>query len=266
LQALAAVSRLDFARTIQIAKAVLARYSTQTEAGMQHCCETEATIITDIHIWTDNAEAAEFTAQQIKDISQTYLRIQQWLARHSDTLMVGNIADPSEPDHAVRLRTLAFYGAVLDAAFDTIEALDKELDILRSGAWPPDKQETLRAMISVLDEATMRFYFASAADNANSKKASAAERARFYKETKRFFEQHATVFAVHVSYYLIQALEAFIPADPPGVFTLIAQSVRASERRGGGLESLSADLIVRIVERYLADHREVFARPDASTI
>jgi hypothetical protein len=70
------------------------------------------------------------------------------------------------------------------------------------------------------------------------------------------------VFAVHLSYHLIQALEVFIPIDPPGVFTLIVQSVRASEKGGSSLEPMSANLIVRIVERYLADHREVFADPD----
>ena len=42
---------------------------------MQHCCETAATVIADIHIWTENAEAAEFTVEQIKDIAQTYNRV-----------------------------------------------------------------------------------------------------------------------------------------------------------------------------------------------
>lgn len=44
-----------------------------------------------------------------------------------------------------------------------------------------------------------------------------------------------------------------------GVFELIARSVRASEKGGYTMESMAMDVIVRIVERYLADHRDIFA-------
>jgi hypothetical protein len=64
---------------------------------------------------------------------------------------------------------------------------------------------------------------------------------------------------VHVAHYLIQTLESFVAIDPSGVFALIARSVRASEKGGYTLESMGADLVVRIVEQYLAEHREVFA-------
>jgi hypothetical protein len=42
-------------------------------------------------------------------------------------------------------------------------------------------------------------------------------------------------------------------------FRLIAHAVRTSEKYGYGVESMASDLVARIVERYLADHREVFA-------
>jgi len=43
---------------------------------------------------------------------------------------------------------------------------------------------------------------------------------------------------------------------------MIARCIRASARGGYALESLAATLIVGIVERYLAEHRDVFAEPD----
>ena len=64
---------------------------------------------------------------------------------------------------------------------------------------------------------------------------------------------------VHTAYYLIQALENFIPADPAGVFRLIVKSVMASSQFGYAFESMGADVVVRIVEEYLADHRDVFS-------
>ena len=53
-----------------------------------------------------------------------------------------------------------------------------------------------------------------------------------------------------------------ISTDPAGVFAMIARCIRASARGGYALESLAATLIVGIVERYLAEHRDVFAEPD----
>jgi hypothetical protein len=68
----------------------------------------------------------------------------------------------------------------------------------------------------------------------------------------------ASVVVAQTAHHLIQALETFIPIDPPGVFALIAQSVKSAELGGYSGESMAADLIVRIVQRYLADYRAVF--------
>ncbi len=69
----------------------------------------------------------------------------------------------------------------------------------------------------------------------------------------------ANAIVVPVAHHLVQALETFIPLDPPGVFALIAQAVKSAEQGGYSDESMGADLIVRIVQRYLADYRGVFA-------
>ena len=54
-------------------------------------------------------------------------------------------------------------------------------------------------------------------------------------------------------------LEHLLEADPTGVFDLIAVAGLNGGRRGGyEFESLGADLLVELVGRYLADHKEVF--------
>jgi hypothetical protein len=119
-------------------------------------------------------------------------------------------------------------------------------------------------MFGVLDEITIRLYFASGAGNAEAIAGPTVseERKRFYREVRPLLERLSDVAVVHVAHYLVQTLEALVPTDPAGVFALIARSVRSSEQGGYALEQMAADLIVRIVERYLADHREVFADPD----
>ena len=67
----------------------------------------------------------------------------------------------------------------------------------------------------------------------------------------------------HTIYYLIQLLAGhLVEADPAGVFDIIAVAVLNGGRRGGyEFESLGADLLVKLVGRYLADHKEVFDDP-----
>jgi hypothetical protein len=46
------------------------------------------------------------------------------------------------------------------------------------------------------------------------------------------------------------------------IFTLIARTIRAAERGGYAMESMAVTTVVRVVERYLADHRDVFVASD----
>jgi hypothetical protein len=61
---------------------------------------------------------------------------------------------------------------------------------------------------------------------------------------------------------LLETLEFFIPLDPGGVFHCIGRVVRGGQQGGYQYESLAADLMVRLVERYLAEHRTLL-REDA---
>ena len=59
----------------------------------------------------------------------------------------------------------------------------------------------------------------------------------------------------HTVYHLIQLLELLVEADPAAVFDLITSAIlRGGQQSGYQFEGLAADLIVRLVGRYLADH------------
>jgi hypothetical protein len=61
---------------------------------------------------------------------------------------------------------------------------------------------------------------------------------------------------------MIELLGTFVSEDPKGVFVRIATAVRTGSRRGYASESLAADLVVRIVKRYLADYRGLLRDDD----
>ncbi|SPF41112.1 hypothetical protein SBF1_2420005 [Candidatus Desulfosporosinus infrequens] len=56
----------------------------------------------------------------------------------------------------------------------------------------------------------------------------------------------------------METLEYIVPVDPVGVFLRIGLTVFADQKGGYQYESLAADLVVKLVERYLAEFRGIF--------
>jgi hypothetical protein len=130
--------------------------------------------------------------------------------------------------------------------------------------WPGDAEGLLvraefQDMVSVLDEIALRFHLSVGGIHDATAAPLSPEQVRLFHEALPMLETLTTAGFSQITHHLIQMLEAFIPVDPPETFRLIAQAVRTSERYGYGVESMASDLVVRIVEQYLADHREVFA-------
>ena len=63
---------------------------------------------------------------------------------------------------------------------------------------------------------------------------------------------------MRATHSLLETLEAMIPFEPEGVFFRIQQLLRAGHDAGYSQESQAINLVVRIVERYLADYRHLF--------
>jgi hypothetical protein len=71
--------------------------------------------------------------------------------------------------------------------------------------------------------------------------------------------------APRVTHHLVQLLGGYVSADPALVFGLIGRVVTASLRGGYQYEVLGATEIVQVIERYLADHRDVLKAPAAQS-
>jgi hypothetical protein len=133
-------------------------------------------------------------------------------------------------------------------------------DINKFDQWEDGDKQLVNNMYGLLDELSIRLFFASGGPSSGSE--STFAQIRLFEETREFFETLADCFVPSVAHHLIETLERYIDVEPGEVFALIARSVRASERGGYSMESMAATLIVRIVEQYLADHSEVFESAD----
>jgi hypothetical protein len=263
IQSLARVAYLDVSRAIRIAKLVFSRYDGQSGAGIGEVYQSAASLIMDIHFSFSNSEADQFYLEHVADPVGHAESLQLWVARYSDNLANGD--DTGSKDDRLRARTIAFYQDCANAVSDELATLYGEYDITKSREWPPELLAQVQALNGVLDDMAHRIYFASGGDSQadlsrdDLSRADLARRWRLYQELLPVLDRLAECSVVRTAYYLIQALENFIPAEPAEVFRLIVKSVMSSAKFGYQFESMGADLVVRIVEDYLADHREVFS-------
>jgi hypothetical protein len=124
--------------------------------------------------------------------------------------------------------------------------------------------EAYEEVARLVDSATMDIYFASGAHDVARGSRTATNlptddyRRRFFERAKPTLEHLADAGLARVSHYLIETLRFLIDVDPAEVFVLVGEVVRKSMVDAYHHESLAADLIVGVVERYLADYRDVF--------
>lgn len=257
IQALARVTYQDPPRAIGIAKSLLQRYAGQEGPGIARVCQTAATLIADIHFHFENADADAFLDQCLADVSANADLLATLVARVSDNLKSG--LETGSQEDLLRAKTVSFYAACVTAVSDALDCIYAANDLAKSGEWPAETLAETQALNAILDDMALRIYFASGGDkNATPITEQAAARGRLYRELGPVLDRLAACKVVHAAYYLIQGLENFVAEDPAGVFRLIVKSVMSSAQFGYAFESMGADLIVRIVETYLADHREIF--------
>lgn len=258
IQSLARVAYLDIPRAIRIAKHVLVRYEGQQGPGIGQVRQSAASHIMDTHFVFSDREADDFYTEQLAAPSAHAENLRAWIIRYSDKLTIGS--DTGSDQDRQRAQTVAFYQDTANAISDAAEKIYAEYDLAKSREWPPEVLLRAQALNGVLDDMALRIYFASGgSNNADHTREELERRWRLYRELMPALDRLAECSVVHTSYYLIQALENFIQADPADVFRLIVKSVTASSKFGYAFESMGVDVIVRIVEGYLADYRDVFS-------
>jgi len=266
LHALSRVTFLDVPRTIGIAKEVIARYPTGDAEGKGFCRANASIIILNAHVFADNPEADAFAKDFLSDTIANAEVIKTLIAQYSDRLLGGEEGKPDAPDHQYRKKVLAFYDAAVTQAFGVINERFNRLGAATFGTWPEADKEVVRSMFGIVEEASLRLYFASGARSNGGfgpPDSITKEQARLFKEARPTLERLADAVVAAVAHNLIQMLEADAPLEPAGVFSMIARAVRSSERGGYGGEQMGATVVVRIVERYLADYRWVFTSDPA---
>lgn len=163
----------------------------------------------------------------------------------------------AEPNDAlVRHRAIDLTLAIVTAASDGVDAL-YAADV------PSDADvETAQHLARLLDAACREIYFAADGGrvrNGEQEKVDPSQLPLFLREVTPILMRLGESSEPHTIYYLLQLLEFLLPHDPENSFDLMAHALlRAGKRSGYHFESLGTDVFVRMVGRFLADHKSIF--------
>jgi hypothetical protein len=163
----------------------------------------------------------------------------------------------------VRTAAFALLGRILDAFIAAKSALDARF-AAAPDRWQSPDREFYGEALKGIDEVASRIHLTSGAISHGNAEAPAPDVA-FFKQAMPLLKALASMAHPHTAHALIETLAFFVPLDPAGVLLLIAQSVKASAVNNYQYEPLAENLIVKTVERYLAEFRPLLrGRPECN--
>jgi len=168
---------------------------------------------------------------------------------------------------AVRGRTWSFFSKLLATAQAKLKQHREEWRKLHEHGEPDaDKvklvSEKIDRAVQMVDGIVMQLYFAGGAfeekQNKDVVKLTAAQTQRFWQEAAPLFGTLAEEPTPHTAFHLVQTLYHLLPYAPREVFLLAAKSICSSAAAGFQYESLAVSEVVKLIQRALADHRDLF--------
>ena len=161
---------------------------------------------------------------------------------------------PKATDSAIRKRAFGVVELIIQSTKARMNHMIHEIDVDdRDEKWQADFQE----LAHLVDHISNQLYFSSGAyDETNShKKLEEDARRRFWEDSQQAILLLSSVAIPSAAHHLIETLQSFIPFEPIPVFHAIAAVVRSAKSWGYQYESLAVDLLVKVTESYIAEHR-----------
>lgn len=220
-------------------------------------------LFTGLYIW----RGQDFSGQVVLEIASrpdAYPdEVHHVLIHLREPVTHGPTSPPDPKADAVRRRALDLLERILHSTRNTLKDLEERHAGVPFNEWPQQDVDRAKSLLQLIDAIGREIYFASGAYDGKRQGQSRAARMpkleseRFYREAKEILDELADIGLPSTAHHLLETLEFFVPLDPRDVFLRIGRVVRAGQQGGYQYESLAADLIVRLVERYLAEYRSL---------
>lgn len=149
---------------------------------------------------------------------------------------------------------------------DALRSIMREVRAIRAShgpedEWPDEDIASFRTLHSLAHSIGIQVYFASGAideGQGREDKLTLEQLSRYAQEADQLLDLLCEVEFVDIAYDVLKTLQHLAPTRPTRIFELVGKLVTHATQDGIQYESMATDLVVEIVEQYLADRRELF--------
>lgn len=181
-----------------------------------------------------------------------------------DYLTLGSIEPQNQTEDEVRKRAFDLMADILKSTIKAYGELVAKNEGSQFEAWSDEDREKMKQLVFLIDSIAKQLYFASGAfdDMRGEERRSAATlgdrgKKRFLQEASPILDQLADLAFPSIAHDLVGTLIFLVDVAPEDVFLRIGRVVQASQSGGYQYEYLAADLVVRFIERFLAEYRHI---------
>lgn len=233
-------------------------------AGVKPVRKASVNIFSELYLRQDNPICKEMIYKMI-DAPKDFLQEVRHLVVDTKEFLTFGLDNPDNKGYkSVRTRAFIVAERVLSSVWNEIRIEDSKL---KAGIeLSVEEMEILKDLIGITNTIASTLYFASGAlhekqgeEKPDGKVLTIQEKKQFLFEAENLLNQLSNVgLFPKITHYLLQILQAFISLDPVIIFQKIGRIIKTAQQGGYQYESLAVDLIVKMIERYLAEYRWVF--------
>jgi hypothetical protein len=243
------------AEVVGLVRQLLSRTDLANDGG--EAFEWGHRIATSLYIWQGHEDAFALIRPRLEGDSFRPAYADDCLRDIRDTLSFSSDV-PKASDAAVRKRAFN----VMERIIRTVAArMNHMIEDIRVEARDADWDKTFQELARLVDHISNQIYFSSGAydgtnsSNDTSRKLAEDSRRQFWADSQTAIRLLSDVAIPSAAHHLIETLESFIPFEPIEVFHAIAAVVRSAKSWGYQYESMAVDLLVKVTEYYIAEHR-----------
>ena len=249
---------LAFEEPARVARTVIGVQNAAGDApGRRELINSCGNVLADLFVWGKDT-AATAAIDGLTDDPVAHLdKVAHLVRRFRDILVSGPVDTPAPEADAARARSWNFLLRVVrGAAAEFRRNVERQEDAQDSSDMGPH-QAQMKGLARLLDSVGSNIYFVSGAYDGAEAPSEPVLR-RFYRESRELIDELADVGLPSLAHHLLETLEVLIPVDPPGVFRRVVRVIRGGRKGGYEYDKMAENVLVRIVDRYLADYRKLF--------
>ncbi|MBU5206333.1 ATP-binding protein [Bacillus safensis] len=175
-------------------------------------------------------------------------------------LVIGSVEQINEHHNKIRNNSWELLEGIVSNTLKGYKELQSSYKDKGQLADPESQQ--INDLARIADSACKNVYFASGAYDEKKQQeknnALTVFHKRFWEEACAVMEMLSEFGIPSITHKLLQTLEFLAPLNPSVVFKQIGKVVMSGEKGGYQFESLGVSLIVKLIERYLAEFRSIF--------